>query len=109
MSDEQQAQPGPDDWLIPTAPAVEIPEPIRNGVETFYVLVISDDSGSRRPGGNPIVWEHPLPTTTRLREVLRKQAEVGNRYGASFIAECRILPDLTIDPGSERPEQRGLG
>ena len=108
MSDEQQPCLSLDDAEPATFPT-EIPESIRTGTETFYVLVVSDEGGSRCPGGEPIVWEHYLPTSTRLREVLRRQAVIGGRYGASYIAECRILPDLTLDPGSEQPEQRGLG
>ena len=89
MSDEQHLCPDP---------ANEIPESIRTSAEPFYVLVISDDSGSRWAGGKPIVWEHYVPTQTSLFDVLQKQAQLGERYGASYIAECRILPGLTRDP-----------
>ena len=76
-----------------TPPVVEIPEPIRTGAAPFYVVVVSDDN-PRGPGGEPIVWEHPLQSTT-LQAVLRKQADIGSRYGTTHIAECRIIPELT--------------
>jgi hypothetical protein len=88
MSDEQQMRPDP---------ANEIPESIRTGAEPFYVLVVSDDGG-----GKPITWEHHVPAATGLLDVIRKQAQVGERYGASYIAECRILPSLTQDPASNQ-------
>lgn len=109
MSDEQQPFLNPGPALSPPPPGIKIPKSISTGAEPFYVLVISDDSARRCPGGSPIVWEHPLPATTGLREVLKKQAEIGDRYGASYIAECRIIPELTRDPGSEQPERRGPG
>lgn len=74
--------------------ATEIPAPIRTGAEPFYVLVISDDSRGQ-DGGSPIVWEHPIPGSTTLQDVLRKQCEIGSRYGTTHVAECRIIPELT--------------
>ena len=93
MSGEQHLRPDP---------ANEISEPIRTGAEPFYVLVISDDGGERWAGGKPIVWEHHVPTQTSLFDVMQKQARLGERYGASYVAECRILPGLTRDPASNQ-------
>lgn len=87
-----QIEPEPVDAEF-TPPVVEIPEPIRTGAAPFYVVVVSDDN-PRGPGGEPIVWEHPLQSTT-LQAVLRKQADIGSRYGTTHIAECRIIPELT--------------
>lgn len=72
----------------------EIPEAIRTGAAPFYVLVISDDN-PRGPGGEPIVWEHPVPRSTTLQAVLERQASLNGRYGTTHIAECRIIPQLT--------------
>jgi hypothetical protein len=78
----------------PTPPAVEIPLAIRTGAEPFYVLVVSDDA-SGKPGGNPIVWEHQMPEGTTLRSALQQQRRIGTKYGTSYVAECRIIPELT--------------
>jgi hypothetical protein len=77
-----------------TPPAAEIPEPIRTGVVPFYVVVLSDDN-PRGPGGEPIVWEHPLPRETTLQAALKRRDSIGSRYGTTHIAECRIIPELT--------------
>lgn len=78
-----------------TPPAAEIPEPIRNGLTPFYVVVASDDSG-RGSGGNPIIWETQIPEGSSLTAVLQQQSRVLRRdYGTIFIAECRIIPELT--------------
>lgn len=79
-----------------TPPAAEIPEPIRTGAAPFYVVVASDDSGAGS-GGNPITWETQIPEGSSLRAVLQHQSRVGHRYGTTFIAECRIIPELTRD------------
>jgi hypothetical protein len=79
----------------PTPPATEIPESFRTGAEPFYVLVVSDDITCG--GGQPIVWEHPVPSKTTLQAVLQHQRRLGNQYGTTFIAECRIIPELTND------------
>lgn len=75
-------------------PAPKIPEPIRNGAAQFYVVVVSDDSG-RGSGGNPIIWETPVPDGSTLQAVLRQRDRIGSRYGTTHIAECRIIPELT--------------
>ena len=76
-------------------PATGIPESFRTGAEPFYVLVVSDDITCG--GGQPIVWEHPVPSKTTLQAVLQHQRRLGNQYGTTFIAECRIIPELTND------------
>ena len=75
-------------------PTKEIPEPIRAGACPFYVLVVSDDA-SGKPGGDPIVWEHQMPEGTTLQAALQQQQRVGGRYGTTYLAECRIIPELT--------------
>lgn len=72
-----------------------IPEPIRAGAAPFYVVVLSDDNPGGRGGGEPIVWEHPMPRSTTLQAALERQQQIGSRYGTTFIAECRIVPRLT--------------
>lgn len=74
-------------------PDSEIPASIRAGSEPFYVVVASDDGG-----GTPIVGEHHLPRQTTLRAALALQRSLGDRYGTTYIAECRIIPELTHDP-----------
>ena len=73
-------------------PTKEIPEPIRTGLCPFYVLVISDDAVGK-PGGNPIMWEHQMPEGTTLQAALQQQQFVGGRYGTTYLAECRIIPE----------------
>ena len=73
-------------------PTKEIPEPIRAGLCPFYVLVISDDNRGK-PGGDPIVWEHQMPEGTTLQAALQQQLQVGGRYGTTYLAECRIIPE----------------
>jgi hypothetical protein len=75
-------------------PPKEIPEPIRTGACPFYVLVVSDDDAGN-PGGYPIVWEHRMPEGTTLQAALQQQQRVGSRYGTTYLAECRIIPELT--------------
>lgn len=75
-------------------PTIKIPEPIRTGAAPFYVVVVSDDMGGK-PGGNPIVWEHTIPKTTTLQAALRQQQRIDSRYGTTYVAECRIIPELT--------------
>jgi hypothetical protein len=79
----------------------EAPDSIRSGSEPFYVVVVDDDSGGRATNDNPghsITWETQIPEGSNLRAVLRQRAAVGNRYGTTYIAECRIIPELTHDP-----------
>jgi hypothetical protein len=76
-----------------------IPQRFTNGDATFYVLVVSDDlAAGREP--DPIVWEHPFPEGTELRGVLQRQRSLGGRYGTSWIAECRIIPEtrFAVEP-----------
>jgi len=75
-------------------PAPEIPEPIRTGAAQFYVVVVGDDLGSGG-GGNPIVWETAVPVGSTLQAVLQHRDRIGSRYGTTYIAECRIIPELT--------------
>lgn len=87
---EPQSEPAP----LAATSTTEIPEPIRTGAAPFYVLVVSDDHPS--VGGQPIVWEHPVLSETKLSAVLRRRAGIGSKYGTTFIAECRIIPELTL-------------
>jgi hypothetical protein len=73
-------------------PPKEIPEPIRTGACPFYVLVVSDDDAGE-PGGYPIVWEHRMPEGTTLQAALQQQQRVAGRYGTTYLAECRIIPE----------------
>jgi hypothetical protein len=66
----------------------EISDSIRTGTEPFYVLIVDDDSGGRAT----------IPEGSNLGAVLRQRAAVGDRYGTTYIAECRIIPELTHDP-----------
>lgn len=75
--------------------AIELPQPIRAGVTPFYVLVVSDDAGGRGNDGKAIVWETAIPNGSSLQAVLEQQARIGNRYGTTFVAECRIIPELS--------------
>lgn len=75
--------------------AIEIPEPILAGVTPFYVLVVSDDSGGRGNDGKAIVWETAISNGSSLRAVLQQQARIGSRYGTTFVAKCRIIPELS--------------
>ena len=79
-------------------PPKEIPEPIRTGACPFYVLVVSDDAAGK-PGGHPIVWEHRIPAGTTLQAALQQQQQVAGRYGTTYLAECRIIPELTRHAG----------
>lgn len=97
---KQQAmldQPKPQPKLVDaefTPPAAKIPEPIRTGAAPFYVVVASDDSGAGS-GGKPITWETQIPKGCSLQAALQQQARIGSRYGTTYIAECRIIPELT--------------
>jgi hypothetical protein len=78
-----------------------IPQRFTTGDATFYVLVVSDDKGTADDeGGDAIVWEHPFPEGTELRDVLKRQRSLDGRYGISWIAECRIIPEtrFAIEP-----------
>ena len=86
---EPAAEPVDAEFFPPTK---EIPEPIRTGLCPFYVLVISDDA-SGKPHSNPIVWEHQMPEGTTLQAALQQQLRVGSRYGTTYLAECRIIPE----------------
>lgn len=71
----------------------EIPDSIRAGAEPFYVLVVSHDSTQGR--GEPIIFETQIPAGSNLPAALRQQKNVGSRYGTTYVAECRIIPELT--------------
>lgn len=79
-------------------PPKEIPEPIRTGAAPFYVVVILDDMGGQ-PGGGPIVWEHQIPAGTTLQAALQQQQRLGSRYGTTYLAECRIIPETARHAG----------
>ena len=83
------AQPEPEPEPEPE-PTPTIPAHLRVGVVPFYVLVVSDDSG-----GQAIVFEHEIPNNITIESVLRHQQNLGDRYGTTYVAECRILPELT--------------
>ncbi len=77
-------------------PLREIPKSIQTGAAPFYVLLVSDDAAGK-PGGNPIVWEHYMPEGTTLQSALQQQLRIGSQFGTSYVAECRIIPELTRD------------
>ena len=77
------------------APAAEIPEPIRTGAAQFYAVVVGDDLGSGG-GGNPIAWETArVRVGSTLHAVLQHRDRIGSHCGTTYIAECRIIPELT--------------
>ena len=84
------------------SPAAEFPEPIRTGALPFFVLVVSDDSGGK-VDGTPIVWETQIPAGSSLQAVLQQRQRVGSRYGTTYVAECRIIPELTNEVTREVP------
>lgn len=73
-----------------------IPDEYIAAAHPFYVLVVSDDSG--KGAGEPIVWEHTFPVGVTLGAVMRQQRDIATRYGASYIAECRIIPESHRGP-----------
>ncbi len=78
-----------------------IPQRFTNGDATFYVLVVSDDMGTADDeGGDAIIWEHPFPEGTELRDVLKRQALLDGRYGTSWVAECQIIPETKRGPAT---------
>ena len=85
--------------FIPTLtlrPSGEIPQVITTGAAPFYVLVVGDDSSNGN--GEPIVFETQLPVGSTLQAVLQQRQRVGSRYGTTYVAECRIIPELTEVP-----------
>lgn len=85
VQDVPAAEPEPDPEPTPTIPAH-----LRVGAVPFYVLVVSDDSG-----GQAIVFEHEIPNNITIESVLQHQQNLADRYGTTYVAECRILPELT--------------
>jgi hypothetical protein len=75
-----------------------IPDEYTTAGHPFYVLVVCDDSGKQE--GEPIVWEHPFPAGVTLPAVKRLQANLAGRYGSSYIAECRIIPESLRNPST---------
>lgn len=74
--------------------ANKIPKPIADGLAPFYVLAVSKDiewEGEEIP----IIWETVIPDGCSLQAVLRHQKTLGDRYGTTYVAECRIIPELT--------------
>jgi hypothetical protein len=78
-----------------TSPKTEskIPASIAEGIQSFYVLVAADDSA-----GEPIVLEHQVADGVGLQAVLRRQRKLGGRLGLTYVAECRIIPELAYQP-----------
>jgi len=56
----------------------------------FYAVVVLD-SGD---GVGPLLLETPF-TDGGLESALQRRNRIGQRFGATFIAECRIIPELT--------------
>jgi hypothetical protein len=77
----------------PTPAAPGIPEPLRMGAESFYLVVVSNDN----PGndGQSITWPRCINGQTTLQAALRRQKNIGDFFGTTYIAECRIIPILT--------------
>lgn len=91
---ESESTPESESEPVVAPPAAEIPEPIRTGAAPFYVVVVSDDSGGAG-GGDPMVAETQIPEGSTLRAALEQRARIGHRYGTTYVAECRIIPELT--------------
>lgn len=62
----------------------------------FYVLVVEDDSSCGN--GKAIVFEHEIPNGVSREAVKAQQQRIGDQYGATWIAECHILPDTLREP-----------
>jgi hypothetical protein len=77
-----------------------IPDEYTAAGHPFYVLVICDDSVKDQ--GKPIVWEHTFPAGVTLGAVMAQQQRIGSRYGRSYIAECRIIPESLKDPAADK-------
>ncbi len=77
-----------------------IPDEYTAAGHPFYVLVVCDDSGKGE--GDPIVWEHTFPASVTLGAVMAHQQRIGSRYGRSYIAECRIIPESLKDPAADK-------
>lgn len=73
--------------------ANKIPKPIADGLAPFYVLAINNDSA--KGDENPIVCMTVILEGWNLRAVLKHQKNLGNRFGNTYVAECRIIPELT--------------
>ena len=73
--------------------ANKIPKPIVDGLAPFYVLAINDDSG--KGDEKAIIWETLIPDGCNLQAVLKHRKFIGDRYGTTYVAECRIIPELT--------------
>lgn len=82
--------------LISDPKASQIPPAILSGAEAFYVMVVDDDDSNG--GGVPSAFETPILNSSSLQAVLNRQAMVGNRYGATYVAECRIIPASARKP-----------
>lgn len=75
-----------------------IPSEYTAAGQPFYVLVTCDDNDANHGDGESIVWEHQFPAGVTLPAVMRQQARLAGRYGSSYIAECRIIPESRRDP-----------
>jgi hypothetical protein len=75
----------------------KIPDEYTAAGHPFYVLVVCDDSCGDDTGES-IVWEHQFPAGVTLSAVMRQQVRLAGRYGSSYIAECRIIPESRRDP-----------
>jgi hypothetical protein len=64
--------------------------------DPFYVLVVEDDSLNGT--GKAIVFEHEIPNSVTREAVKAQQQRIGDKYGATWIAECRILHDTMREP-----------
>jgi hypothetical protein len=85
VHDVPAAEPEPDPEPTPTIPAH-----LRVGAVPFYVLVVSNG-----PDGQAIVLGHELPQGGTIESVMQQQQDLGTRLGTTYVAECRILPELT--------------
>ena len=65
--------------------------------EPLYVVVVADDGGGWGDG-QPIVWETQISAGSTLDAAKARQQQIGDRYGATYIAECRILPATLREP-----------
>ena len=70
---------------------------IFNGEKPVYVVVAED--GGIGPG-EPIVMETsmlPGNSFASFHKAVEGQKKLANRYGTTYIAECRIIPATRID------------
>ena len=90
-------EPAPSPSIASASPASHLPPAIANGDVPFYVVVAAN------PNGEKLVWETPIPEETTLEAALKRRLRLNLRYSVCCIAECRIIPALTVSPIYDYP------